>query len=157
MDERLAPQRSTLPRSTGSHSQPQGARSLRCQCESTATAASRNLPRPGGSINTAKRCVVRFYQPQPQQPATHSPIQPSVTRANKGIKMLAKLINPHFRIAGAFRWMIVPLLVITLALATLVAVQSDTAFADGGNDTAPTAQGSPEDCWWVGLPCIIFG
>ena len=71
--------------------------------------------------------------------------------------MLAKLINPHFRIAGAFRWMIVPLLVITLALATLVVVQSDTAFADGGTDTAPTAQGSPEDCWWVGLPCIIFG
>ena len=71
--------------------------------------------------------------------------------------MLGKFINPHFRIAGAFRWMIVPLLVITLALATLVAVQSDTAFADGGTDTAPTVQGSPEDCWWVGLPCIIFG
>ena len=31
--------------------------------------------------------------------------------------MISRLINPHFGIAGAFRWMIVPLLVITIALA----------------------------------------
>ena len=39
--------------------------------------------------------------------------------------MISRLINPHFGISAAFRWMIVPLLVITIALATMVTTQAD--------------------------------
>ena len=72
--------------------------------------------------------------------------------------MIHKLINPHFPIAGAFRWMIVPLLVITLALATMITISTDTAFADTGTgaDTVSAPMGDPDDCWWIGLPCILF-
>lgn len=53
----------------------------------------------------------------------------------KGTTMIGRLINPHFGIASAHRWMIVPLLVITLAFATLVTLQSGTASADTGSQT----------------------
>ena len=66
--------------------------------------------------------------------------------------MLVKLLNPHFAISGAFRWMIVSLLVITLALATMAATQPATAFADGGNDTAPIAQDGGAG-WCIGPSC----
>ena len=82
--------------------------------------------------------------------------------------MISRLTNPHTRIASACRWpmfrwpvrrwMLVPLLVITLALATTVAIQSDTAYADTGTDTETISDpmGDPADCWWIGLPCILF-
>ena len=69
--------------------------------------------------------------------------------------MISRLINPHFGIAGAFRWMIVPLLVITIALATMVTTQSGTAFADTGSDTpadsTSTAKGYEPNLW---LKCL---
>ena len=69
--------------------------------------------------------------------------------------MISRLINPHFGISAAFRWMIVPLLVITIALATMVTTQSGTAFADTGSDTpadsTSTANGYEPNLW---LKCL---
>ena len=69
--------------------------------------------------------------------------------------MISRLINPHFGISAAFRWMIVPLLVITIALATMVTTQSGTAFADTGSDTpadsTSTAKGYEPNLW---LKCL---
>ena len=69
--------------------------------------------------------------------------------------MISGLINPHFGISAAFRWMIVPLLVITIALATMVTTQSGTAFADTGSDTpadsTSTAKGYEPNLW---LKCL---
>ena len=73
--------------------------------------------------------------------------------------MIHRLINPHFKIAAAFKWMVVPLLVMTLALATTFTIDSNTAFADTGTgtETISAPNGDPSDCWWAGLPCLIFG
>ena len=69
--------------------------------------------------------------------------------------MISRLINPHFGISAAFRWMIVPLLVITIALATMVTTQSGTALADTGSDTpagsTSTAKGYEPNLW---LKCL---
>ena len=69
--------------------------------------------------------------------------------------MISRLINPHFGISAAFRLMIVPLLVITIALATMVTTQSGTAFADTGSDTpadsTSTAKGYEPNLW---LKCL---
>ncbi len=51
------------------------------------------------------------------------------------------------------------LLVLILGPAMLIAVHSSqlgTAFADTGTETTSTAMGDPEECWWMGLPCIVF-
>ena len=51
------------------------------------------------------------------------------------------------------------LLALILGPAMLMAVHSSqlgTAFADTGAETTSTAMGDPEECWWMGLPCIVF-
>ena len=69
--------------------------------------------------------------------------------------MIGKLINPHFPLASAFRWMVVPLLVITLALAATVTIQANTAFADTGTETTSAPMGDPSECWMAPFPCLI--
>ena len=53
----------------------------------------------------------------------------------KGTTMISRLSNTHFGIAGARGMITIPILVIALAFATLVTLQSGTAFADTGTPT----------------------
>ena len=51
------------------------------------------------------------------------------------------------------------LLALILGPAMLMAVHSSqlgTAFANTGAETTSTAMGDPEECWWMGLPWIVF-
>ena len=72
--------------------------------------------------------------------------------------MISRLITPRFRTARVCRWMVVPLMVIMLALATTVSIQSDTAYADtgAGAETISAPMGNPKDCWWVGVVCLLL-
>lgn len=66
--------------------------------------------------------------------------------------MIGRLTNPHIRISSACRWMLVPLLAVTLALAALVATGHDAAFAHTGEQTRPPGEIVSEQCHFLIFP-----
>ena len=82
----------------------------------------------------------------------------------KGSTMSGRLINPRNRILGALMRTIVPLLVVTLALATvltlatMLTINSAAASATVASpDTTSTPLLDPDECYyWVGQPCTIY-
>ncbi len=62
-----------------------------------------------------------------------------------------------FGMTRAFRWVGVLLLIVALFVATALPIQGDSVYANTVSDPPnSTTMGDPDDCWWVGLPCLIF-
>ena len=66
--------------------------------------------------------------------------------------MTFRFINPNIEMARIFRWTIVPLLAVTLALAALVATGHGTAFAHTGEQNQPPGEIVSEQCHFLVFP-----
>ena len=77
--------------------------------------------------------------------------------------MLGRLTSPQHRIVRALMRTILPLLVVTLALATVLTIATMLTLDSGTPSAAPASPGAtstllddPGDCYhWVGQPCTI--
>ena len=79
--------------------------------------------------------------------------------------MLGRPINPRYRIAGALMRTIVPLLIVTLALATVLTLATMLTVSSVAASAAPASPpvatsiqlNDPSDCYhWVGQTCTIY-
>ena len=79
--------------------------------------------------------------------------------------MSGRLVSPRNRVAGALMRTIVPLLVVTLALATVLTLATmltvssaaaSTAAASPNTTSTPLLDSDDECNYWVGQPCTIY-